>query len=86
MSGEEPHVLKEMDRRDRHRTRRERLLAAAILVIGVFLALALGYVITDVDEGIRSIKCEEGDVTLIVERADGGLERVVCPAGAVVQP
>lgn len=86
MGNEELAVLEELDRENRHRTRREWGLVAAIIVFGVILALVIGYLVTDTDEGVRSIKCEQGDVVLILERADGTAERVQCPAGASVKP
>lgn len=84
--SEKPQALVELDRHDRKRTQRERALTAAILVIGVVVALVVGYEITNTDEGVRSIKCEKGDVTLIVERADGVVDRVECPAAISVTP
>ena len=73
-------VVGELESEDRHRTRREHGIVAAILVIGVALALLVGYEITSTDIGYKSIRCEEGDVTLVLTKADGTIERVECPA------
>jgi hypothetical protein len=78
--------LAALDEHDRRRTRRERMLIAAVLVIGVAVALIVGYEIAARDDAVQSIRCEEGDVTLVIERHDNVSERVVCPAGASVKP
>lgn len=86
MSEEDRQVLEALDRENRKWNAIERVLVAAILVIGVVLALAVGYLITDEDEGYRSVTCERGDVVLLLERGDGSIERVECPAGTAVKP
>lgn len=86
MTPEDRIRLEELDRDHKRRSRRENLLTAAVFVIGLLLAVLAGYAVTVTDEGIRSIKCEEGDVTLVVERADGIVERVECPADVPVRP
>ena len=86
MTDKERTVLEEMAQEDRRRTRRERMFVAAILVIGVVLALIIGYEFTATDIGYKSIKCEQGDVVLVLERADGTVERVECPTEVAVTP
>lgn len=78
--------LEELERNHRLRTLREWALIAAILVIGLILALVVRYEITSADDAVQSIRCEEGDVTLVIERSGGITERVECPAGAEVKP
>jgi len=77
---EETKVLKELEREDRRQTRREWVIVSAILVVGVVLAILVGRELTRADIGYRSIKCEQGDVILILEKANGQVERVECPA------
>lgn len=79
-------VVGELESEDRHRTRREHGIVAAILVIGIMLALMVGYEIRRQDIGYRSIRCEEGDVTLILTKANGEVERVTCPAVVAPRP
>lgn len=87
MTNEEDYaVLKELDEENKRRTRRERALIVAIIIIGLVVSLAVGYLYTVEDVGYRSIKCEEGDVILVLERADGNIERVECPAEVPVVP
>lgn len=78
--------LEELERNHRLRTLREWALIAAILVIGLILALVVRYEITSADDAVQSIRCEEGDVTLVIERDGGITETVECPAGAEVKP
>ncbi len=79
-------MLEDLDREDRRQRRRERGLVAAIAVIGFALALFIGYVITDVDQGYKSIKCERGqNVTLVLTKLDGTVERVSCPTEVEVR-
>lgn len=82
----EKTVLDELDWEDRRRRRNERILVLSIVVIGLLLAVFAGVYVTDIDEGYRSITCEEGNVTLILEKADGTIERLECPAGVPVKP
>jgi predicted RNase H-like nuclease (RuvC/YqgF family) len=86
MNPLEHMALEELDRDDRRRTRRERWLAASVLGIGVVVAMLTAYEVTSIDNDVRSIRCEQGDVVLILERSGGGSERVECPAGASVKP
>ena len=78
--------LEELERNHRLRTLREWALIAAILVIGLVVALIVSYEITTSGDAVNSIRCEEGDVTLVIERSGGITERVECPAGASVKP
>lgn len=78
--------LEELEWNHRLRTLREWALIAAILVIGLILALVVRYEITSADDAVQSIRCEEGDVTLVIERDGGITETVECPAGASVKP
>ena len=78
--------LEELERNHRLRTLREWALIAAILVIGLVVALIVSYEITTAGDAVNSIRCEEGDVTLVIERYDNVFERVECPAGAKVKP
>ena len=78
--------LEELERNHRLRTLREWALIAAILVIGLILALVVRYEITTEGDAVQSIRCEEGDVTLVIERDGGITETVECPAGAEVKP
>ena len=78
--------LEELERNHRLRTLREWALIAAILVIGLVVALIVSYEITTSGDAVNSIRCEEGDVTLVIERSGGITERVECPAGAKVKP
>ena len=78
--------LEELERNHRLRTLREWAFIAAILVIGLILALVVRHEITSADDAVQSIRCEEGDVTLVIERHDNVFERIVCPAGASVKP
>ena len=78
--------LEELERNHRLRTLREWALIAAILVIGLILALVVRHEITSADDAVQSIRCEEGDVTLVIERDGGITETVECPAGAEVKP
>lgn len=73
-------VVGELESEDRHRTRREHGIVAAILVLGIVLALLVGYEIRRQDIGYKSIRCEEGDVILVLEKSNGEIERVECPA------
>ena len=76
----EQQILAELDHEDHRATLRERALVIAVLALGIFMALLAGYVITDIDEGYRSIRCETGDVVLVLEKTDGTVERVTCEA------
>ena len=78
--------LEELERNHRLRTLREWAFIAAILVIGLILALVVRHEITSADDAVQSIRCEEGDVTLVIERSGGITETVECPAGAEVKP
>ena len=78
--------LEELEWSHRLRTLREWGLVAGILVIGIVLALVVRYEITTEGDAVNSIRCEEGDVTLVIERHDNVFERIVCPAGASVKP
>lgn len=78
--------LEELERNHRLRTLREWVLIAAILVIGLVVSLIVGYEITTAGDAVQSIRCEEGDVTLVIERDGGITETVECPAGAEVKP
>jgi hypothetical protein len=79
-------LLEELDRNHRKRTRRERWLAVWILILGLVVAAIVSYEITAADNSVNAIRCEQGDVVLIIERAGGVSERVECPAGASVKP
>lgn len=78
-------VVGELESEDRHRTRRERGIVASILILGIMLALMVGYEIRRQDVGYKSIRCEQGDVVLVLERADGVIERVECPTEVAVR-
>ena len=78
--------LEELERNHRLRTLREWALIAAIFVIGLVVALIVSYEFTTAGDAVQSIRCEEGDVTLVIERHDNVFERIVCPAGAEVKP
>lgn len=78
--------LEELEWSHRLRTLREWAFIAGILVIGIVLALVVRYEITSAGDAVNSIRCEEGDVTLVIERSGGITERVECPAGASVKP
>lgn len=78
--------LEELERNHRLRTLLELALIAAILVIGLVVALIVRHEITAAGDAVQSIRCEEGDVTLVIERHDNVFERIVYPAGAEVKP
>lgn len=86
MNQEDRMRLEELDRINQHRTRREWSLTAAIIVVGTIIALLVGHEIAASDDNVRSIKCEQGDVVLVLERGGGQYDRVECPAGAQVKP
>jgi hypothetical protein len=79
-------LLAELDKNHRKRTRRERWLTVWILTLGLVVALIVSYEFTAFDDDVRSIRCEQGDVVLVIERAGGNYERVECPAGSRVKP
>ena len=79
-------MLEELESEDRARTKRERAIVVSIFVIGVIIALMVGYEVRRQDVGYRSVRCEEGDVTLILEKANGSVERVTCPAVVAPKP
>lgn len=82
---DESMMLEQLERKNQSMNRYERSLTAAILVVGVIVALAIGYLFTLEEVGYRSIKCEQGDVRLVLERADGVIERVECPTEITVK-
>lgn len=86
MTHDDLLLLQDLDRDDRKWTVRERAVTAMILVIGLTLALFIGYEINLARGDVRSIRCEEGNVTLILERAGGATQRVECPAVVPVKP
>lgn len=79
-------AIEQLEREHWIRSLREWSLIAAILLIGVVLAIVVSYEITTLGDAVESIRCEEGDVTLVIERDGGFTERIECPAGASVNP
>lgn len=79
-------MLEDLEKKNRQLVRRDRLLVWLILVVGSTIAVAVGYLFTLEEVGYRSIRCEEGNVRLVLERADGVIERVECPAEVSVKP
>lgn len=86
MTKYEHPVIAELDRYDQQRTRRERMLISLILIVGLVLAAFIPYEVSGNRRVIRSIACEEGSVTLVIERVNGGIERVECPVEVPVIP
>lgn len=83
---EERFVMEQLEEEDRHRIKRERWLVGSILVIGILIAILVGREVTRIDEGYKSIRCERGqNVTLVLTKLDGTVERVSCPTEVEVR-
>lgn len=79
MTQDEHELLKDLEHEDRKWTLRESLVTSLSMFVVLLLAILAIYNYTTGLDSVSRISCEGGDVTLILERADGAIERIECP-------